>query len=267
MTEKPSYRLEELSFDGPLDLLLRLIEKNKYDIFDIPITELLRQYQAYVEALPAGDLEVLSDFLLMATTLLDIKTRMLLPKENAEEEEEEGDPREELVERLLLYKKYRYLAGELKDLSRYAERYGYREELYPEEVRGYKAPPDTGGLLNNVTPESLLSVFEACIRRKDYRLDSVRKDFGVIKKERVSLSGKIRHLVRFARQKRSFSFRELCAEGCSKTEIVVSFLALLELMKMGRVKASQAPGQSDILFEAGENIDTDDLDLRDIVDE
>ena len=104
------------AFEGPLDLLLHLIDKNKIDIYDIPIAEITAQYMDYVDAMDKEDLDVVSEFLVMAATLLDIKARMLLPKEKNEEGEEE-DPRTELVERLLEYRKYKYMSGELRDMS------------------------------------------------------------------------------------------------------------------------------------------------------
>ena len=101
-------------FEGPLDLLLHLIEKNKIDIYDIPIVEITNQYMEYIKAMQKEDLNIMSEFLVMAATLLDIKCRMLLPKEVNEEGEEE-DPRQELVEQLLEYKMYKYMSYELKD--------------------------------------------------------------------------------------------------------------------------------------------------------
>ena len=107
-----SYKLEK--FEGPLDLLLHLIDKNKIDIYDIPIVEITNQYMEYIRNMQKEDLNIMSEFLVMAATLLDIKCRMLLPKEETEEGEEE-DPRRELVEQLLQYKMYKYMAYELKD--------------------------------------------------------------------------------------------------------------------------------------------------------
>ena len=98
---EPKYRLEKLNFDGPLDLLLQLIEKNKIDIYDIPIMEITDQYLSYISAMEEKDLDIMSDFLVMASMLLDIKARMLLPIEDQEDEEgEDDDPRAELTRRL-----------------------------------------------------------------------------------------------------------------------------------------------------------------------
>ena len=115
-------------FEGPLDLLLHLIEKNKIDIYDIPIVEITSQYMEYIRQMEREDLNVMSEFLVMAATLLDIKCRMLLPKEINEEGEEE-DPRAELVEQLLQYKMYKYMSYELRDRQVDADQYFYREEI------------------------------------------------------------------------------------------------------------------------------------------
>ena len=125
-------------FEGPLDLLLHLIDKNKIDIYDIPIVEITNQYMEYIRNMQKEDLNVMSEFLVMAATLLDIKCRMLLPKEVNEEGEEE-DPRAELVEQLLQYKMYKYMAYELKDRQLDADQILYKVPTIPEEVMGYVA--------------------------------------------------------------------------------------------------------------------------------
>ena len=133
MAEELSYRLEK--FEGPLDLLLHLIEKNKINIYDIPIAEITDQYMAYMAAMDHTDLELVSSFLVMAATLLEIKAKMLLPKEPDEETGEPEDPRAELVERLLEHKKYKLMAEELLDREFDAARVLYREGELPKEVQ------------------------------------------------------------------------------------------------------------------------------------
>ncbi|MDE7006609.1 MAG: segregation/condensation protein A, partial [Lachnospiraceae bacterium] len=118
------------AFEGPLDLLLHLIEKNKVDIYDIPIVEITEQYLDYIKAMETEDMNVMSEFLVMAATLLDIKCKMLLPKEVNEEGEEE-DPRAELVQKLLEYKMYKYMSYELKDRQVDAARTLFREKNLP----------------------------------------------------------------------------------------------------------------------------------------
>ena len=116
-------------FEGPLDLLLHLIDKNKIDIYDIPIVEITNQYMDYIRAMEREDLNVMSEFLVMAATLLDIKCRMLLPKEVKEDGEEE-DPRQELVEQLLEYKMYKYMSYELRDREAEGQRALYRARTF-----------------------------------------------------------------------------------------------------------------------------------------
>ena len=122
------------AFEGPLDLLLHLIEKNKVSIYDIPIAEITDQYMAYLHEMKKQDLGVMSEFLLMAATLLDIKSRMLLPKEVNEEGEAE-DPRQELVQQLLEYKMYKYISYELKERRQDAAQVLYHKQDLPEEVK------------------------------------------------------------------------------------------------------------------------------------
>ena len=122
------------AFEGPLDLLLHLIEKNKIDIYDIPIVEITNQYMDYIRQMQREDLNVMSEFLVMAATLLDIKCRMLLPKEVTEDGEEE-DPRQELVEQLLQYKMYKYMAEELKERQTDSDMVLYRGPDVPKEVQ------------------------------------------------------------------------------------------------------------------------------------
>ena len=122
-------------FEGPLDLLLHLIDKNKIDIYDIPIVEITNQYMEYIRNMQKEDLNVMSEFLVMAATLLDIKCRMLLPKEVTEEGEEE-DPRQELVEQLLQYKMYKYMEKELKGRQMDSDYVLYKRPAIQKEVQG-----------------------------------------------------------------------------------------------------------------------------------
>lgn len=142
--ERLRYKLDV--FEGPLDLLLQLIEKNKIDIYDIPIAEITEQYLDYVNRLEEEDLDIVSDFLVMAATLLEIKSRMLLPRE-LDEEGEEIDPRAELVERLLEYKKYKYISRILREKEEDADRVFYGSGAMPEEVLRYMPPLDLTELL------------------------------------------------------------------------------------------------------------------------
>lgn len=231
-----SYKLE--SFEGPLDLLLHLIEKNKVSIYDIPIVEITGQYLEYVNQMEKEDLNVISEFLVMAATLLDIKSRMLLPAEVNEEGEEE-DPRAELVARLLEYKMYKYMSYELKDRELDAEKILYKDPTIPKEVAKYEPPVDLDRLLDGLTLAKLQSIFEAVMKRQEDKVDPIRSRFGTIKREPVSLEQKIQSVMGYARKHRKFSFRSMLEQQADKLEVVVTFLAVLELMKIGKIHLTQ----------------------------
>ena len=234
-------------FEGPLDLLLHLIDKNKIDIYDIPIVEITNQYMDYIKAMEREDLNVMSEFLVMAATLLDIKARMLLPREVSEEGEEE-DPRAELVERLLEYKTYKYMSLELKDMEVDADKVFYKAPTIPREVERYEEPVDLDQLLDGLTLSKLQKIFESVMKRREDKIDPVRSTFGTIKKEPVSLEEKIGAVLEYAERHRRFSFRGMLSRQRDKTEIVVTFLALLELMKMGRIHLTQEHLFDDMLI-------------------
>ena len=234
-------------FEGPLDLLLHLIDKNKIDIYDIPIVEITNQYMEYIQAMEKSDLNVMSEFLLMAATLLDIKCRMLLPKEVNEEGEEE-DPRQELVEQLLQYKMYKYMSYELRDRQVEGERILYKEPTIPEEVKNYEEPVDLDELLGDLTLTKLNQIFRDVIKKQGDKIDTVRSKFGKIEKEEVTLPEKMDSVENYARTHKKFSFRTLLEDQCSKTQIVVTFLAILEMMKTGKIKIEQEQLFDDILI-------------------
>ena len=219
-------------FEGPLDLLLHLIDKNKIDIYDIPIVEITNQYMEYIKAMEKEDLNVMSEFLVMAATLLDIKCKMLLPKEVNEDGEEE-DPRQELVEQLLEYKMYKYMSYELKDRELESERVMYKTPTIPQEVMEYEQPVNLDELLGDLTLQKLNHIFKDVMKRQVDKIDPVRSKFGKIEKEEVTVSDKLAFVTDYAREHKKFSFRTLLTKQSSKTQIVVTFLALLQLMKEG----------------------------------
>lgn len=219
-------------FEGPLDLLLHLIDKNKIDIYDIPIVEITNQYMEYIKAMEKEDLNVMSEFLVMAATLLDIKCKMLLPKEVNEDGEEE-DPRQELVEQLLEYKMYKYMSYELKDRELESERVMYKTPTIPREVMEYEQPVNLDELLGNLTLQKLNHIFKDVMKRQADKIDPVRSKFGKIEKEEVTVSDKLVFVTDYAREHKKFSFRTLLTKQSTKTQIVVTFLALLQLMKEG----------------------------------
>lgn len=236
------------AFEGPLDLLLHLIDKNKINIYDIPIVLITEQYLEYVNAMDKTDLNVVSEFLVMAATLLDIKSRMLLPKEVNEAGEEE-DPRAELVQKLLEYKMYKYMAYELKDRQVDAMRSLYKPCTVPDEVKAYQEPVDLEKLVSDVTLKKLNSIFAEVMKRQEDKVDKVRSKFGKIEKEEVNLLEKIEYVKEYALLHRTFSFRSLLLENPSKMQVVVTFLAILELMKTSFIRVVQEVTFADIYIE------------------
>lgn len=235
-------------FEGPLDLLLHLIDKNKIDIYDIPIVEITNQYMEYIRNMQREDLNIMSEFLVMAATLLDIKCRMLLPKEVNEEGEEE-DPRQELVEQLLQYKMYKYIAYELKDRELDSDMILYKGPTIPEEVEGYVAPVDLDKLLGDLTLQKLGAIFQEVMKRQTDKIDPVRSKFGKIEKEEVTLTDKFTYIHGYMKDHQRFSFRQLLEKQHTKMHIVVTFLAILEMMKLGEINVRQEETCGDIMIE------------------
>ncbi|MFV0362224.1 MAG: segregation and condensation protein A [Suipraeoptans sp.] len=234
-------------FEGPLDLLLHLIDKNKIDIYDIPIVEITNQYMEYIDAMENKDLNIMSEFLLMAATLLDIKCKMLLPKEVNEEGEEE-DPRAELVAQLLEYKMYKLMSFELRDKQVEGNQLWFKESSIPDEVKDYVPPVDLDELLADLTLSQLHEVFKDVMKKRVNKQDPIRSQFGKIEKEEVTLPEKLDYVRNYARKSRQFSFRSLLEAQSSKTQIVVTFLAILELMKDGSILITQEQPFDDIII-------------------
>ena len=142
------------AFEGPLDLLLHLLDKNKVSIYDIPIVEITAQYLDYIREMQRQDLNIMSEFLVMAATLIAIKSKMLLPKAVNEDGEEE-DPRAELIQQLLEYKMYKCMSYELKDRQVDAEKILFKMPTLPPEVMAYEEPVDLGQLMSGLKLHTL----------------------------------------------------------------------------------------------------------------
>ena len=225
-------------FEGPLDLLLYLLDKNKVNIYDIPIVEITAQYMEYIAEMKRQVLDVLSEFLVMAATLIDIKSKMLLPRD-PDDEEEETDPRAELVQQLLEYKMYKCMAYELKDRQVDAQRVMFKKPTIPEEVLEYQEPLNVEELVSDITLAKLNEIFKSIMRKQQDKIDPLRSKFGKIEKEEVSLEEKTEYLENYATTHKHFSFRSLLEAQSSKVEVIVTFLAILELMKTGKILISQ----------------------------
>jgi segregation and condensation protein A len=220
-----TFRLE--GFEGPLDLLLHLIQKNELDIFNIPIALITEQYLEYLQLMKVLNLDVAGEYLLVASTLLHIKSKMLLPKSSEGEEEEEEDPRAELVRRLLEYQKYKQAAGELE-----------KRPLLDRDVFIRLMPAESGEEPEEERIEvnlfELLEAFRQVLER--VKLESVHE----VILEHFSVEDKIQEILTILeKEKRSMAFHRLFPEQASRRVIVITLLAILELVKMKRIRIFQ----------------------------
>ena len=195
-----------------------------------------------------ADLDMMSDFLLVAAQLINIKSRMLLPKEE-KENGEEIDPREDLVNRLLEYKMYKYSAEILKGREDFASSFIFKEPTIPSEVAEYEEKPEISEIIGDLTLAKLHSIFNFVIKKQADKTDPIRSSFGKIKKEPISISESVNRLQNYGKEHKYFSFREFLINQPSRLHVVVSFLAVLELMKVGALKAVQEDKDSDIVIE------------------
>lgn len=247
MDEKLEFKINE--FEGPLDLLLHLIDKNKFNIFDIPIVEITEQYLDYLNRMQEENLDIMSEFLVMAATLIAIKAKMLLPKEEEQEDEEE-DPRAELVRRLLEYKMYKYASLELKDMSVDAEKSFYKSATIPKEVQEYKEEIDPAEVIGDITLAKLNEIFAQVMKRTVDRVDPVRSKFGTIEKDEVRIEDKMEDIRASIRGLKGINFRTLLETRTSKLNLIVTFMAILELIKMGDIVIRQDSLFGDIIIDS-----------------
>jgi len=218
-------------FEGPLDLLLYLIKKEEIDIYDIPIEKITTQYLDYLRLIKMLDLEVAGEFLVVAATLLYIKSRVLLPHDQRppEDEAEEDDPRWELVRQLVEYKKYKDAAFELQQcLARQEGVHGRGGSFKPDLASDGSLPFDKVGLFD------LLAVFQKILARA-----SQNEDLRDIFEDRFTVSDKIQHILGEMTSRTRVVFETLFVEGASRTEIVVTFLAVLELIRLKQIGVAQ----------------------------
>ena len=244
---KLEFKINE--FQGPLDLLLHLIEKNKFNIFDIPIVEITEQYLEYVNTMQESNLDIMSEFLVMAATLISIKAKMLLPKEEEVEEEEE-DPRAELVRRLLEYKMYKYASYELKDMEMDAVKSYYKGASIPDEVKQYKEEIDPTEVVGDTTLAMLNEIFNQVMKRTVDRVDPIRSKFGTIEKEEVRIEDKMDEIRTSVKGLKGINFRTLLEMQATKINVIVTFLAILELMKVGHIVIRQDELFGDIIIDS-----------------
>ncbi len=241
-----AYNIKLQAFEGPFDLLFHLIEKNEIDIYDIPINEVTEQYIAYIKSLEELDLEVTSEFLVMAATLLEIKSKMLLPVEVVEDQQlefEDIDPRSELVRKLLEYKKYKLAAEAFKDREDFSSRLYFkpREEFIPDTE-------DYDKLLENMEMQDLIAALQKALKGK-HQGNTINTSIRQLQRDSFTIEEKINTLLEMLDSSPKLSFNRLFHNISTRNEIITTFLALLELIKLKRISVKQEECFTDISIE------------------
>jgi segregation and condensation protein A len=225
-SEQQDYRVKLEIFEGPLDLLLFLIKRNELDIYDIPISFITEQYLAYIGMMEVLNVELASEFLVMAATLLEIKAKMLIPVE-IEQEEEIEDPRQELTNRLLEYQRFKNAAIQLNNLNIL-----YRD-TFPKGIQEDYQVPDTGPLNIDADIYDLLVAFKSVLDR------AKGEKIAYMTVERISVAQKISDIMERISIAKSITFDTLLPETYTKMDVVVTVLAVLELLRLRMIRCEQ----------------------------
>lgn len=252
LEESAELRVKLPVFEGPLDLLLFLIKKEEVDIYEVPIERITNQYLDYLRLMQMLNLELAGEFLVVASTLLYIKSRMLLPKDQQppEEEAEEDDPRWELIRQLVEYKKFKDAAWQLH-LRQVETEKQFSRTASPERPEPKEEDEPLG--VGDVSLFDLISAFQKVLDRVDER-----EDLKEIFEDRWTVSDKINAIRSMLTTRDHVQFDELFAGTASRTEVVVTFLALLELIRMNQLRAKQGGAFDTIEIErVDEPIDAD----------
>lgn len=241
-----SYKVRLEIFEGPFDLLVYLIESSEMSIYDIRISEITRQYLEYLHEYESRDIEVSSEFLVLAATLIEIKSKMLLPgSENTLEEPTLEDPRKSLVEKLLEYKKFKMVAELLDEKEDLCLKRWYKPQ---EDLTDY----DNNGAFDVLVaePEKFIEVFKLFLERRK-REDDIQRHYenNARVRERVGIKDRIKVMKQYLKDGRKISFREIMADCEDNYEIAVSFVAMLEMMKSGQIVVKQRTSFGEILIE------------------
>jgi segregation and condensation protein A len=229
------YKIKLNTFEGPLDLLLFFIRRDELDIYDIPISQITKEFIDYLNLLEKLDLEIAGDFLLMAATLMQIKVRMLLPKE-IDEKGDEIDPRTDLVNALIEYKRYKEMSDEFSFLEANQRKVSFRGNYENDEKENQ---PELDVLLRNITIFDLIKAFQNALMEKP------KEAVHEIKKMNVSIDEQIVYIIDKISEYGRINFINLVKGINEKIRIVVTFIALLELIKMGKIGLQESPNFND----------------------
>jgi len=232
-------------FEGPLDLLLRLIKRAEIDIYDIPISQITAEYLDVIADLPP-DMEQTSEFLVMAATLLEIKSQMLLPRPKTEPDEPEEDPREALAQQLIAYQHAQELAARLADISPKNPRITRPEDSDAFNALAGDARPD---LADEMIPISRLAeIFAEIMRRAAEKIDTVRAGYGEMPKDKFTVHEKVTALGKILQKKGRLHLSSVFSDCSSRHEMIVTFLAILEMIRRGNACAVQSKPFGDVIL-------------------
>ena len=255
-----SYNLVIKNFEGPLDLLIFLITKNKMNIFDISLSELTDKYVEYLNEMTEQNIEIASSFIVMASTLLDIKARKLLPELEPEDDEEEHITEEEMINRIIQYKKYKEISEKINDM--YSENFGSFSK--PFEKIKYKSKVHYTG--EKFDKDNILSVYVSILTRNVNKINKKAKEIEKLAiYEKVTVQDKVRQIVNYLDSNNNMIFNNVFnTNSCSNIEVATAFLGMLELSKLKEVALSQDHLFSDINIEKAESFGK--LDISNIVE-
>jgi segregation and condensation protein A len=234
------YKIKLPYFEGPLDLLLFFVKRDELNIYDIPIAKITKEFLEYIHLMQMLDLEVASEFIVMASTLMQIKAKMLLPKPEVEGEEEEEDPRAELAMRLAEYKKFKELAFEFSKMEDEAGKFFYRG-YFKNDARDYFEEDEE--FLKDVSLFDLLTAFKRA-------LEGARETvYHEIETQNYKVEDEMENILNRLKFKRKFSFNEIIDSYVEKARIIVAFLALLELARLKKIRISQEEVFGELIIE------------------
>lgn len=241
-----AYKIEIEAFEGPFDLLLHLIQVNEIDIYNIPIHEITQQYMAYIDDIEKLDMDLASEFLVMAATLLEIKSKMLLPNHEEDalyEQFDLDDPRQDLVRKLVEYKQYRGAATFLKDREDSHSRVVFKEQ---EDLSPYVREITNEELNQDLDAQLLVEAVQRILRNLN-KEDSSRKGFfHKLQRDLFTVDEKMDQIREKLQSFKRFAFTALFGEEITRNEVIVTFLAILEMLKLKEVKLQQDQTFGDI---------------------
>jgi len=250
-----SYKVKIQSFEGPFDLLVYLIENAQMSIYDIEISQITGQYLEYIKAMEEMDIAVSTEFMVLAASLIEIKSKMILPRMNQDGEAVvDEDPRTELVSRILEYKRFKQAAEILQNQEEACENIFAKPQ---EDISEYLEQPDE---YLSLDIKQFANAFTGFVQRK-HRIESVRRHYTKVEREKATIEGRIAHIANSLRAKigKIFNFKELIPDKKDRYDVVITFVSLLEMAKQRVITVKQDTTYGNIEVGAGERINEGDI--------